>query len=779
MTGFGSCDGSYDSEEECGRELAAWLKNTDHNATLSGTQNIIAHTIGFNLSTPGFLQNLASNGGGTYYPASSSADLLTAFKNIFNSVSKKDTSFVAPAASVNQFNRLKHRDDLYFSLIKPEATARWDGNLKRYRLASSATDASIVDKYGAVAIDPSTAEFKAGTTSFWSDVADGGTVTRGGAAAQLASNTARKVVTYTGSSLDLMDVSNRIATGNTELKVADFNLPPALETDTDYIDDLIKWVAGQDVKDIDNDNNTTENRAQMGDPLHSEPLVLNYAAVAPAIKSVVFMGTNEGYLHAINHSSGQEHFAFVPKKLLPNMRYYFENAVTDNRRYGIDGPITAWVKDTNRNGVIDAGSGEKAYLYFGLRRGGRDYYALDVTYPDNPKLLWHMEGQTNLSDSIASTANGDYTDLVQSWSRMTKAKVRDGDAVKDVVIFGGGYDPNNHDASGTDSAGIDALGARKDDFLGNAIYIVDALTGEQIWRANADTDPDFTHMKYSIPSDVSVIDIDSDGLADQLYVGDMGAQVWRLDINNDASISSALSARIRGGRIADFGGSGEANRRRFFYPPDVAVVSLDGRKKLSVSIGSGWRSHPLDEGVQEKFYNFRMNSVFGPPVDSNGQIVYTTITETTDGMTDVTDQLNTDPHGKIGWYFDLEDPGEKVLSSSVTFNNQIVFTSYLPASSTSSCAAAVGSGRVYAVNVLNGDPASDLDDDNDPTDPDTLTKSDKYDELDKVGIPPKPVVLFPEVGDPVIVLGPELFEGVDKGEESRVTYWLEHVDSGY
>ena len=206
---------------------------------------------------------------------------------------------------------------------------------------------------------------------------------------------------------------------------------------------------------------------------------------------------------------------------------------------------------------------------------------------------------------------------------------------------------------------------------------------------------------------------------------------------------------------------------------------MGGRQKLSVSIGSGWRSHPLDEGVQEKFYNFRMNSVFGPPVDSNGQIVYTTITETTDGMTDVTDQLNTDPLGKIGWYFDLEDSGEKVLSSSVTFNNQIVFTTYLPASSTSSCAAAVGSGRVYSVNVLNGDPNTDLDDDNDPADPDTLTKSDKYEDLDKVGIPPPPVVLFPETGDPVIMLGPELFEGVDKGEESRKTYWLEHVDSGY
>lgn len=780
MTGLSGCDTSYDSDEECGRELATWLKNTDHSTSLTGTQNIITHTIGFNLSTPQFLQDIAANGGGTFYPAESSDDLLQAFKNIFNSVSKRDTSFVAPSASVNQFNRLKHRDDLYFSLFKPEATARWDGNLKRYRLASSTTSASIVDKFGAEAINPATGEFNAATTSFWSDVVDGGVVTKGGAAAELASNPARKVVTYTGTSLVLMDASNRIATGNTNLKVTDFKLPPALEADADYTQDLLKWVAGYDVKDIDNDGDTVENRTQMGDPLHSEPLILNYAgATAGVASSVVFIATNEGYLHAINHSNGQEHFAFVPMELLPNMRYYFDNAVTDNRRYGIDGPITAWVKDTNNNGVIDTAAGEKAYLYFGLRRGGRDYYALDVSNPDNPKFVWHMRGQSDLSDSMGTTADGDYTDLVQTWSRMTKTKVRDGNLVKDVLIFGGGFDPSNHDASGTDSAGIDVNGDRKEDFLGTAIYIVDALTGNLLWRAEPDTDTDFTHMKYSIPSDITVIDIDSDGLADQLYAGDLGGQVWRIDINNDSSLDTVLSSRIRGGRIADFGGSGTSNRRRFFYAPDVAVVSLDGRQKLSISLGSGWRSHPLDVGVQERFYSFRMDSVFGPPVDSNGQIVYTTISETSTGMVDVTDQLNTDPSGKVGWYMDLEDSGEKVLAGSVTFNNQIVFTSYLPASTLSSCAAAVGSGRVYAVSVLNGDPVSDLDENNTSADPDTLTKSDRSDDLEHVGIPPAPVIYFPDVGDPVIMLGPELFDGIQKGEESRKTYWLEHVDSGY
>ncbi|MBX2826361.1 MAG: pilus assembly protein PilY, partial [Gammaproteobacteria bacterium] len=317
---------------------------------------------------------------------------------------------------------------------------------------------------------------------------------------------------------------------------------------------------------------------------------------------------------------------------------------------------------------------------------------------------------------------------------------------------------------------------RTDDFLGSTIFVVDAETGDFLWQPDL-SDSDFTKMKYSIPSDIRIIDIKSDGLADQLYVGDLGGQVWRLDINNSSASTDSIDSRIRGGVVADFGGAaGEANRRRFFYPPDLAVVSVAGTQKLSVSIGSGWRAHPLDVTVQDRFYNFRMSAVYGPPLDANGAIEYSSITESTDGMVDVTTTLNSDPTTNIGWYFDLQSSGEKVLASSLTYNNQVVFTSYIPASASNSCSAAVGSGRVYAVDVLNGNPVSDLDDGG--SDPDeTLTLSDRYDDLNHNGIPPGPTILFPETGDPVLLLGPEVRDEVDIANPKKRTFWVEHVDS--
>ncbi|NND89445.1 MAG: hypothetical protein HKN42_01175, partial [Granulosicoccus sp.] len=198
-----TCDTSYGNSETCGRELIDWLHTSDHSPALPGTQNITTHTIAFNLAEGerGFLADLAAAGGGGAYTADSAASLLAAFKNIFINVSKTDTSFVAPSVTLNQQNRMKNSDELYFAMFKPESTARWNGNLKKYKL-KGATDADpiIVDRDGLPAVDESTGEFKAGARSFWSNAVDGGSVLLGGAAARIEGNgyshEYRKVYTY-------------------------------------------------------------------------------------------------------------------------------------------------------------------------------------------------------------------------------------------------------------------------------------------------------------------------------------------------------------------------------------------------------------------------------------------------------------------------------------------------------------------------------------------------------------------------------------------------------
>lgn len=773
LTGQG-CDATYGTSEECGRELAQWLYANDHAGSLAGVQNLTTHTIAFNLQEQdrGFLSDLATLGGGGAYSADSASSLLTAFQNIFLNVSKTDTSFVAPSVTLAQQNRMKNGEDLFFAMFKPESTARWDGNLKKYKLkGGEGTEAVIVDQSLEAAVEELTGNFKSGARSFWSNSTDGSSVLLGGASSRMKADEGthldRRVYTYTGTSRDLTHADNALLPGNSRVDPDWFSLPPNLESDAAYYEDLVNWTHGKDISDIDGDGNTEETRGQMGDPLHAQPVLINYASGGGS-QSIVFVATNEGYLHAIDGDTGDEKFAFVPKELLKNMYKLQANEPTLRRPYGLDGGMTTWVDDTNNNGIVD--SGEKAYLYIAMRRGGSQYYALDVSDINNPRYLWSIQGRTNTLDTDLSTGDGDYVELGDTWSRPIRSRVRDGSTVVDVLIFGGGYDANQDPtvSSGTE----EFVETRTTDGVGRAVFIVNARTGAKLWQTNRAGE--FSGMDYSIPSDVRVIDIDFDGLADQLYVGDMGGQIWRIDINNDENLTDSLDQRIDGGRIAELAGDDPEEARRFYYPPDVSIISIDGRQQLAIAIGSGWRAHPLDTDIQDRFYGLRLPNVYGKPIDSFGLTVYSSISHTSSGLFDVSDDIDASlPLDAKGWFIDLEGAGEKVLSSSVTADHKVLFTSYLPEAQSTVCSAAEGSGNIYALSIFNGSPVLDLDDSGNKND---LDKSDRSETLGHAGIPPPTSVLFPEVGNATVVVGTETVEELDLNDLRHRTFWQEKIE---
>jgi type IV pilus assembly protein PilY1 len=505
----------------------------------------------------------------------------------------------------------------------------------------------------------------------------------------------------------------------------------------------------------------------MGDPLHSQPLLLNYADGT----SIVYITTNEGYLHAVDHETGREEFAFMPKELLKNATRFYDNSPTRNRPYGLDGGVTTWIEDDNNDGLIDPG--EKAYLYIGMRRGGNNYYAIDVSNYNDPEFMWTIKGGETTVDTDPTTADGDFEELSDTWSLPVRSKVRDGSTVRDVLIFGAGYDPNQDPASTTSvstdpTVAATALG-RTVDGVGRGIFIVDALTGEELWQ----TDGSYSDMLYSIPSQIRVIDINLDGLADQLYVGDMGGQIWRLDIDNNAGTTEYLSQRVTGGVIAELAEDDAANARRFYYPPDVSIMNTGRSQVLSISIGSGWRAHPLDTIVEDRFYSIRYKHVYTKPIDSKGNLVYSSVSETE--LQDITANPPGTPLdiAAQGWYLRLDQTGEKVLGSSVTADGNILFTTYLPASSSGICSAAVGSGAVYAVSARNGDPVLNLDELG--TD-DYLGISDRRRQLKHAGIPPETAVLFPSAGEATVLVGTESLDEIDIGEPRRRTFWQEALE---
>jgi type IV pilus assembly protein PilY1 len=299
-------------------------------------------------------------------------------------------------------------------------------------------------------------------------------------------------------------------------------------------------------------------------------------------------------------------------------------------------------------------------------------------------------------------------------------------------------------------------------------------------------------MNNSIPSDVRVIDLDGDGLADRMYVSDTGARVWRFDIFNGQPASSLVT----GGVMASLGraggtGTDPADARRFYYAPDVSLIKQNAGSFINIALGSGFRGHPLEAQIHDRFYSLR---------DYNGFIKYTQaqydlgtavtlITDTGANLIDVS--ANIAPNiafGKQGWKMDMSVPswqGEKVLAESLTFSNTIIFTTYLPQAGaavpgSNSCVARQGRNRLYAVSAVDGSPILNRDGSADASGNVSKTGDeveDRWGDLNQSGIAPEAVILFPETSAPTCIVGVEAC-GVSFTNDPVRTFWYQRNTEG-
>jgi type IV pilus assembly protein PilY1 len=721
LPGFKEATGQTSCSGNCLDEMAAYLQNHDLSASLDEDQVVDTYTIGF-ATDQTLLKATADRGNGKYYTAENAEELTDAFKKIIDDVVKKNVSFTAPTVSVNTFNRLTHRSELYFALFQPSNTAHWDGNLKRYKLADLDGVSTILDAEGRPAVDPVTDAFADGTRSFWTlGGPDGSDTTKGGFASRLGKN--RKVWTITsGARKDVLLATDANAVHEDNSLLTAALLGAANDTERS---ELIRWARGIDANG--------EPLHILGDALHSKPLVVSYGGTQDNPDLALFYTTNDGYFHAVNPLAGDtedlELFSFIPPEMLDRLKVLRKNDAVEDKVYGLDGPMTAYIAGDGGNGAVD--SGETLYLYFGERRGGRDYYALDVTNRSAPRLAWMIEGGA-----------GDFAELGQSWSAMSVGKVKLNGAVRHVLFFGGGYD-----------TGQDAPGPSVDDNVGRAIYMIDAETGQRLWwAANAADHPDaslpLADMTHSIPSDLRVVDVNADGFTDRIYVGDMGAKIWRIDIDNEGN--KGPSDFATGGVIADLGSAGAAGNRRFYYPPSVSWITDEHLGTfLTIAIGSGHRANPLGtpgKDNEDRFYMIRDTNVLGPALDSNGKAVYTVITEA--DLLDVTtetDPSTEDLAAHDGWMIRL-NAKEKSLAGALSADNRIFFTTYTPdpeVTQTCNASGATGKALAYEVDILTGGPTvydDPLDDEPPVGDPSCNYRCDET----AGPIPPEPVLVFQE-----------------------------------
>ena len=668
--------------------------------------------------------------------------------------------------AVNAFNRTQHLNDLYVSVFRAQDEVHWPGNVKKFTVVTN----EIRDAADQPAVDLGTGFFDEDAINFWSTetTGDGTNVYKGGAANILPDPAQRKVYTNKVSGSLTLPV-NSFSLGNSA-SFADADLGLAGAVGEPLKDDLIDWARGVDVKDDNNDGSTTDIRYEMGDTLHSQPAAVVYGNGGGTQDIVVFNATNDGYLHAIDADNGKELWSFIPYELLDNLTDLYFNENVDYKTYGIDGSVVPVIFDNDQDGIIEPGGADNdfVYLIFGMRRGGDNYYMIDVTDRSSPTLRWIK----------TFPENG------QSWSTPSVARIDINSALQispqnAVLVMGGGYD-TAHDSPGHPASA---------DLEGAGVYMLDLETGDQIWRAGTDGFANLTApgMTRSIPTQVRVVDISGDGLADRMYASDLGGQLWRFDITN-GNVPDSL---IAGGVIAQLGAEGlagapsAAETRRFYTTPDVALFTdkKQDRRFLAINIGSGYRSHPLDNSAADRFYSVRDANVFSPLT----QAQYNTYNVVKDGdLIDVAGQVGTTiPVNGSGWKFVLP-PNEKVLSTSSTFNDSVFFVTFEPTvNSNDPCQAGIAKNRLYQVNVSNGDPVVPLG----SALPAAGADADaaRVTNLEQGGIAPQPVFLFPTSTDPnctgaecspppIGCIGVECFDPDFKNNPVRTLWTQDGVD---
>ncbi len=743
---------SLSTSERCSIDLAEMLFEKDQSSTLDNDQTVVTYTVGFNISNQ-YLKDIAAEGGGEFFEATTASDLVTVFDTILTDVKNNPTSIVSPSLATNAFNRLFSREDVYFGLFTPELNSAWLGNVKKYFVCTEVgTPATcdfitrILDANDVHAVDTAN-RFNTTAQSVWSDVVDGLETVKGGVGGEMNDFTTRLLYTDATASTvapaantSLDDTKYKITSGSwdhTDLSTVRTTVCPTPSTTAaSDCEDRMLWMLGK-VISIEDSDVDTDTRWTVNDVLHSSPVTITYGGAdtdSPADGIVdtfydkLIVGTNEGGLRMINAETGLEDWMFIPQPLLDLQQSLYSNPEGDHK-YGVDlSPIVKQF-DVDSDGIIEPADGDKVYAYFGMRRGGLYYYALDLTGASTatssgiqiiPKFLWRIQG--NIPDIVGPPVVEDnFKYLADTWSTPEYTQILTTTGSQDVLIFGGGYDTALDGGFGTTPTG-------GSDNKGNMIFVVNPATGALIFSiggSSTNATLKVPEMKYSFAAAPELLDTTGDGNDNRIYIADTGGQIWRVDLASDIAISGSAGSTIIG-RLANISTQGTAaDERRFFETPEIAAVldteftQASAQKYFLVTLGSGDRSHPLTQTVNDRFYGLRDFAIgnLTPSASPNAHLakdypktssvpINHAGSDLIDISTAVLDADSTTVDASLGWYMDFASTGhdgEKLLSSPLIVSGNVFFTTYEPdaGNNLDACAANLGGGRLLGFNVLS------------------------------------------------------------------------------
>ncbi|KVW93429.1 hypothetical protein ABW22_15030 [Thiobacillus denitrificans] len=418
----------------------------------------------------------------------------------------------------------------------------------------------------------------------------------------------------------------------------------------------LNYLRGDQSKEQNKVNGTFRTRTSLlGDIVNSDPLFVSeenfgydklsgtegteyvtYIEGKSSKTPVIYVGANDGMLHAFKTSDGSELFAYVPGLIYANLPSLTKPNYS--HKYYVDGAPTV-------GDVYYGGSAWKTVLVTPLGAGGRGVFALDISTPDTAfsesNVLWEFDGT-----SASSTPN----DMGYPVGSASVGRFKDG---KYYAVFGNGYGSANC-RSGLFMVQIDAP---------SNVKFFDTGVGACTTSA--------TQNGMSTPS---LVDYDGDRITDAIYAGDLQGKLWKWDVT---SATNSVWGFAAGGKPMFTTASGQP----ITAPVEVGPVPSDASGKAMVYFGTGRYLLNGDETNKtvQTFYGLldedkvvtSLNKQSIGYEDANARVVF----DGNDGTVNWKSQQ--------GWYLDLLPPsgtaqGERVLSVPLLRFGRVIFNTSIP-----------------------------------------------------------------------------------------------------
>jgi len=395
----------------------------------------------------------------------------------------------------------------------------------------------------------------------------------------------------------------------------------------------------------------------------------DYKAAQISRTSMVYAGGNDGMLHAFNADNGQEAWAYIPSMLLPDLHKLADKDYASKHQFYVDNsPEVGDICPT----ATCTGAQWKTILVGGLNRGGKGYYALDITNPASPQLLWEFTDAT----------------LGYSYGNPRITKLKDGTW---VVILTSGY--NNADGIGR-------------------LYVLNAATGAVIRTISTGVGTTVS------PSGLARISAHArepmtNNTVQAVYGGDLLGNLWRFDVNGDIGASGYDAHRLVTFRDA------ANNPQPITAKPLEATIN--GKPVVYVGTGRFLGTSDVADARTQSFYAVKDNLdavTLANPRSSGSNFVAQTLTAgtcptgTASDVCAAAQAVRTSSNNPVNWnshngfYLDFVTGGERASTDPSLGLGTLVFTTVTPqVSSVSACGADtmdVAASYFYAIDYKTG-----------------------------------------------------------------------------